>query len=272
MSSLKELISKPMLAPMYRVSDLPYRILCRKLGAGMCFTEMINVQALNKNNKATIELAKTHELDIPVSAQLIGVKPKEFSEAINKLPEFNSFCLNLDCPSEFTTINGSGAILMKRPARIAEIIKEMRNSRSNALICAKIRLKENILESIKLSKLIESNGADYLIVHARTIKQKNSGYVNLVALKRIKKEIGIPVIGNGSIKSKNDAEKITEKTKCNGIMIGKEAIENPNVFTQFSGIKPFSREALEKEFLKLCKSTGFEDKKRIEKHLMKLRA
>ena len=211
-----------LLAPMYRVTDLPFRLLCRAQGAGLCFSEMINSEALIRDNKSNWRLAETNEEDFPLALQLFGARPQRITEILQSWADLG------------------------KP------------------ITAKIRIAPNVLHSIKIAKTIEKAGASALIVHARTIEQEHKGKVDFVAIKRIKKSLGIPVIGNGGIKGRGSFDLMLEKTKCDAIMIGTAAIGNPGVFSEILEKKPISREQALKEYLQLCSSLNFSHFGRIK--------
>jgi len=247
-----KLDNRLVLAPMYRITDLPFRLLCRQQGAGFCFSEMINSEALIRNNKSNWMLAETIEQDFPLAMQLFGARTESMRKAAELLIEkkrFEILDLNLGCPSHGILNQGAGAALLKRPKRIEEIISCWKDL--GKPITAKIRISPNILHSIKLAKIIEKAGASALIVHARTIEQQHKGLPSFSALKRIKKSIGIPVIGNGGIKNKEGFELMLEKTKCNAVMIGNSAIGNPGIFSEILGKKSLSREQALFRYLEL---------------------
>ena len=230
------------LAPMYRVTDLPFRLLCREQGAGLCFSEMINSEALIRDNQSNWRLAQTSPEDGPLGLQLFGARTESMKKAAEMLIEkqrFELLDLNLGCPSHGVLNQGSGAALLKRPERISEILKSWKDL--GKPVTAKIRVAPNVLHSIKIAKAIEKAGASALIVHGRTVEQEHKGKVDFVAIKRIKKALGIPVIGNGGVKTKADFDLMLEKTKCDAIMIGIGAIGNPGVFAELLGQKPISK-------------------------------
>lgn len=253
-----ELKNQLALAPMYRVTDLPFRLLCRAQGAGLCFSEMINSEALIRNNKPNWELANTLEEDAPLGIQLFGARVESMKKAAELLIEkqrFELLDLNLGCPSSNVLNQGAGAALLKRPERISEILESWKGL--GKPVTAKIRVAPNVLHSIKLAKTIEKAGASALIIHGRTVQQGLKGKVDFVALKRIKKSVGIPVIGNGGVKDKGSFDLMIEKTKCDAAMIGIASIGNPGIFAEILGNKPISRERALREYLKLYKELGF---------------
>jgi len=240
------------LAPMYRVSDLAFRLVCREQGAGLCYSEMINSEALIRNNKAAGHLAQTCAEDRPLAMQVFGAKPESMRQAAEVLlreKEFDFLDLNLGCPSDNVLNQGAGSALLKRPKRVAEIIGQWVDL--GATVSAKIRPSPNVRHDIKLAKQIEKAGASAIAVHARPVKQKNKGLVDFVAIKRVKKAVGIPVIGNGGVKNKACFERLLEKTGCNAVMVGTAAIGNPGIFAELLGKRPLPREKAFFKYLEL---------------------
>ena len=241
------------LAPMYRVTDLPFRLLCREQGVGLCYSEMINSEALIRNNLAAKRLAQSCNGDRPLTMQVFGSRVDSMKKAAEQLLESKSFDfldVNLGCPSDNVINQGAGSALLKRPKRISEILDVWHDLGVPTM--AKIRVSPNVLNSIKLAKDIEKAGVSCLAIHARTVKQKNKGLVDFISLKRIKKAVGIPVIGNGGVKDRASFERMLDKTNCDAVMVGTAAIGNPGVFAEILGKKPVSRKKAFLKYLKLC--------------------
>jgi len=245
------------LAPMAGISDLAFRLLCREQGAGLCFTEMINAEAISRNNKSSFRLAQTCKKDRPLGLQLFGARTDSMKKAAKELvscTDFDFFDLNLGCPDPNVLKQGAGAALLKRSKRAQEIVKAL--SRHGKPVTAKIRLSSNVLHSIRFCKALEQAGASAISVHAKTVKQLYSGQANFVAVKRIAKAVSVPVIANGNIATSEDVEKTLASTKAEAVMLGRAAIANPGVFAELqgsNGIKPL--DALFK-YLELCSKHG----------------
>lgn len=257
--------NKLVLAPMYRVTDLAFRLLCRAQGAGLCYSEMINSEALIRNNLSAQRLARSCEGDRPLAMQVFGSRVESMRKAAESLLESKSFDfldLNLGCPSDNVINQGAGSALLKRPGRIGEILSVWHDLGVPTM--AKIRVSPNVLNSISLAKDIEKAGVSCLAVHARTVRQKNKGTVDFVALKRIKKAVGLPVIGNGGVKDRSSFERMLDKTGCDAVMVGAAAIGNPGVFAEILGKEPIPREKAFLEYLKLCDKHGIDYTGRVK--------
>jgi tRNA-dihydrouridine synthase B len=232
------------LAPMYKVTDLAFRLLCKEQGAGLVFTEMANSEAIKRNNKATFHMIEVSKDEKPVGIQVFGAKPSVCAEAVQKICEIDKFSdlidFNLGCPVRHIRQQGAGSALLSRPKRIAETIKAMVGV-SDRPISAKIRSLGSSKETVRIAKIIERNGASLLAVHARTIKQMHKGVPDYAVLKEVKSALGIPVIGNGGIFDPESMNAMLENTGCDSVMVGRAAIGNPGVFAELLGRKGIGR-------------------------------
>lgn len=218
------------LAPMVDVTDLPYRLLCRKAGAGMAYTEMIYINAILHENKRTKKLMKTCNEDKPIGLQITGNSEKEFEELVkeklSELKKFDLIDLNCGCPSMKIAGNKAGSFLLNNPEKIGRIIKILKDA--GLTVTAKIRLgfrKNNVLE---VARIVEDAGANAIAVHARLAVDGNDVKADWKWIAKVKEKVKIPVIGNGDVFSGEDAKKMLKI--CDGVMIGRAAIGEPLVF------------------------------------------
>ena len=260
--------SKIFLAPMQVVSDRAFRLMCHNYGSGMQFTEMINVNAVCRNNKAIINLAKTIDEEKPVAVQLYGNNVEMVKNAVKKIINEHSdiinpdmFDFNFGCSSKLILNQGSGASLLKRPKRMGDIISAIK-SVTDLPVNAKIRLGINpkLANYIKTAKILEKEGIDMLTVHARYQNQDFKEKANWNAIKEIKENVSIPVIGNGDVNNEESAKKMLEETKCDYVMIGHAAMGNPFIFKRINHflktgkkLKQISQLSLFKKYLILAK-------------------
>ncbi|MBU0929818.1 MAG: tRNA dihydrouridine synthase DusB [Nanoarchaeota archaeon] len=262
------------LAPMVGINDPAFRILCKKYGAGLVCTEMINANAIFKKNKATIKKLESFKEERPISIQLFGANIEMMKYAA-KIAEKTAdiIDINFGCPDSKVINQGSGAALLKRPKRIFEIIDGIVKS-VKIPVTAKIRLNK---DAIKISKLIEKAGASAIIVHARTPKQGYSGKADWNSIKEIKENVNIPVIGNGDICSGKDAYDILQLTKCDFIMIGRVAMTNPAIFKEIEYYlkkkeekKISDREKIELffEYTKIADKVGYPKFEFVKRHAL----
>lgn len=218
------------LAPMLDVTDLAYRLICRKSGCAMAYTEMIQAEAIihEKENKSLKSKIISNAKDKPLGIQVTGRRISDFEKIIPKLRKYDLVDLNCGCPGELTVDNESGSYLMKDPDKIYSIIKLLKDNGLN--VTAKIRLGFNKNIVMELAKKIESAGADALTVHARLANQKVGVKADWSWFAKVKDNTGIPLIGNGDVFKPEDAKKILEA--CDGVMIARGAIGNPLIFKQ----------------------------------------
>lgn len=227
------------LAPMAGVTDLPYCILAREMGASMIFSEMISATGIHFQSEKTLAMLETHEKERPLALQLFGNNPKILAEVAKWLDEQNicdAIDLNMGCPAPKITGNGAGSSLLKpENLKLAEeILKAMRQSISNCAFTVKMRLgwDENNLTALDLTKCAEEIGVDAVTIHGRTRNEFYSGHAHWDEIAKIKEAVQIPIIANGDVRTVDDLERILKITKCDGVMIGRAAQGNPWIFRE----------------------------------------
>ncbi len=220
--------NKLVLAPMARITSLPYRLLCRKYGAGLVFSEMINANALTRGNKATERLSATVKEDKPVVMQIFGTKTDVLAKAAQLLEsKADIIDINMGCPSSDILKQGAGGALLKRPKKIGEIVEAVVSAIKKPVT---VKIRSN--NALKNCRIIEKAGASAISVHARTVQQEYSGEADWNLIKKIKSEVGILIIGNGDVRSEEDAKKMLEIADY--AMIGRAAIGDPYVFKRIN--------------------------------------
>jgi nifR3 family TIM-barrel protein len=227
------LSGKLILAPMHGVTNLAFRLLCKKYEAALVSTELLSANAIAKNNKSTLNLALTDKKEKPVAIQLFSQNTENIIKAAKILQkDFDVIDFNLGCPSLKILEQGSGAALLKRKNKIAEIIKKTSSS-INVPFTVKIRSGfKNDINAVEIAKICEKNGASAITVHARTVEQGYSGKADWNIIKQVKEAVKIPIIGNGDVINGESAKRMLEETGCDYVMIGRAAIGNPSIFKQ----------------------------------------
>lgn len=223
------------LAPMAGVTDLPFRILCKKQNCGMVYTEMVSAKGLLYDNEKTGTLLEVDKREHPVAAQLFGSDPEILAEMAKRVEQtsVDIIDINMGCPALKITRNGEGSALMKTPEKIGEIVYKVSRAIQKPLTI-KIRkgFDENSINAPLIARIAEEAGADAIAVHGRTREQFYSGKADWDVIKQVKQAVSIPVIGNGDIFVPEDAKKMIEETGCHGVMIGRGAQGNPWIFSR----------------------------------------
>lgn|SRR3712207_3886327 len=224
------------LAPMAGVTDIAYRGLCKEMGCGLVYTEMISAKGMYYNNENTKKLLMLSKEEKPVAAQIFGSDPLVMARACEILNEDDGVCIidiNMGCPAPKIVKNGEGSALMKTPELAAKIVMEMKKI-SKKPVTVKFRkgFDNDNINAVEFAKRMEQAGADAVAVHGRTRAQMYEGKADWDIIRRVKEAVDIPVIGNGDVFSAEKAFQLKEETNCDGIMIARGAMGNPWIFKQ----------------------------------------
>ena len=223
--------SRLLLAPMAGYTDVGARYVAKMCGAGLTYTEMVSVKALEHNSKKTLNLLATTEIETPKAVQLFGNDCVSFINAINNenISKFDIIDLNMGCPMPKIVKNGEGSALMYKPNLAKKIISKLVENTQKP-ITVKFRKYESDEDTVNFAKLCENSGASAIAIHGRTPKQLYSGFADYEIIKKVVKSIDIPVIVSGDIKSIEHAEEVINSTGAVAVMIGRAAIGNPSIF------------------------------------------
>jgi nifR3 family TIM-barrel protein len=222
------------LAPLAGYTDLPFRLLCREHGAGMCFSEMISCHGLAHGQGKTLELLQTVPGERPVAFQIFGADPVIMGQAAAILSSrpIDAIDINMGCPVKKVVKKGAGAALMKDLRKAEAIIRKV--SRSSTLpVTVKFRSGWNsdAVIAAEFGVMAQEAGAAAITVHARTWSQGFAGRADRNVIRQVKEAVSIPVVGNGDIFSHDDGKQMMAETGCDGVMIGRGALGNPWVFS-----------------------------------------
>lgn len=227
-----ELNTNVILAPMAGVTDITYRTICKEMGAGLVYTEMVSAKGLYYKDIKTKALMKINEKNRPVSLQIFGSDADIMSYVvenyINERKDIDIIDVNMGCPTPKIVKNGDGSALMKAPRLAGEIINKIKKV-STKPVTVKIRAgwdTKNI-NAPEFAKILEDNGADMIAVHGRTREQFYTGKADYNIINEVKKSVHIPIVGNGDIYTPQDAGKMLESTDCDGVMVARGILGNP---------------------------------------------
>jgi nifR3 family TIM-barrel protein len=256
------------LAPLAGITNLPFRILCRREGAALAFTEMVSVNGLVREGIKTRALLKSLTEDRPLGIQLFGDTPLQLAEAARMVEGCGDLLdINMGCPVRKVVGTGAGSALLKEPGRIAEIVRAVR-AVTRLPLTIKIRSGWHCGDNIhrEIGRIAESEGCDAITLHPRSRSQMFSGQAAWDQLGELKQSVSIPVIGSGDLFSADDCLRMLKETGCDGIMIARGALGAPWIFRQvaelaatgkFSAITPVQRaEAIRQHLQLFCDEFG----------------
>ena len=229
-----ELDNNVLLAPMAGITDRPFRVVCEEFGPGLVCTEMVSSKGLFHDDKKTDLLLNMKDEKRPVAVQIFGNDVEAMKYAAKYVSEFADIIdINMGCPAPKVVKNGDGSKLLLNLPLVEEIVTEVVKV-SKVPVTVKMRKgwdSEHVV-AVEAAKIIERAGASAITIHGRTRDEFYSGEADWDIIKKVKQSVNIPVIGNGDVKSKEDALKMFETTGVDGIMIGRAALGNPWIFNE----------------------------------------
>ncbi len=225
------------LAPMAGYTDLPFRRLARRLGAGWGVTELVSVDGLARNSPATRVMLSSHPEERPCVAHFYGCDPELFARAAAEAEASGSFAgvdINAGCPVPKVLRRGAGAGLIKTPDRLCDIVRAMKRATSLP-VTVKTRMGAapgGSQVTLDLVRRIEDAGADGIALHARYTSARHQGPADWDVIAQVKRALRIPVIGNGGVTGAAQAIDVLRTHGVDGVMIGRAAIGNPWIFQE----------------------------------------
>ena len=232
-----ELKNKVFLSPMAGVTDLPFRLICKEQGCGLLYTEMINCKALCYDDENTKKMLKIEEEEHPVAVQIFGSEPEFMGRAAEIMNDYSNEILdiNMGCPAPKVVKNGDGSALMKNPKLAEEVLRAVvKNSKKPVTLKIRKGWDDNSVNAVEIAKIAEDCGISALAIHGRTREQFYTGKADWDIIAEIKKNLSIPVIGNGDVFTIEDSINMLDKTGCDAIMIGRGAQGNPWIFKRIN--------------------------------------
>lgn len=231
-----EIKNQVIVAPMAGVTNVAYRSILKEFGAGLIYTEMISDKGLLYENNRTQDMTEILDTEHPIALQLFGSEVETMTKAaifIDQNTTADIIDINIGCPVQKVVKSGAGSKLMTTPNLAYEIVKNIVENVSKP-VTVKIRSgwDHKNINAIEFAKSMEMAGVSAIAVHGRTRSDMYSGEVDLDIIKQVKQSVKIPVIGNGDIRSPEDAKHMLEYTKCDAIMIGRGLLGNPFLVSQ----------------------------------------
>ena len=227
-----EISNQVVLAPMAGICNSAYRQICKEMGCGLIYAEMVSDKAITYNNQKTIDMLYMTDMERPISQQIFGSDKESFVAAakyIEKNMHPDIIDINMGCPVPKVAVKAqAGSALLKDPVKIYDIVSSVVASVS-VPVTVKIRSgwDSKHINAVEVAKIVEKAGASAICVHPRTRSQGYSGKADWNIIKEVKQSVSIPVIGNGDIKCPEDAKKMIAETNCDAVMIGRGVLGNP---------------------------------------------
>ena len=223
------------LAPMAGITDLPFRVICRRLGCGMTVSEMVSAKGLLYKNVKTTEMLRIEDSERPTAIQLFGSVPAELAEAAQMVEASGADIIdfNMGCPVPKIVNNGEGSALMKNPQLAYEVLAAM-VAAVKIPVTVKFRAgwDDKHRNAVEIALAAERAGVAAVAVHGRTRQQFYEGKADWSIIREVKQAVKVPVFGNGDIFTVADGLRMLAETGVDGLMIGRGADGNPWLFQQ----------------------------------------
>jgi tRNA-dihydrouridine synthase B len=223
------------LSPMAGYSDLPFRLLARRHGAGLVCSEMVAAMSVNRGHAPHLVRMVTTEEERPTSVQIFGTEVDEVADAAGEVERHcDVLGFNMGCPAYQIQRAGCGAALLDRPEHAQRLVEAIKGASRKPLL-VKMRAGNGSLMDVQaFARGLERSGADGIIFHARTARQGYSGTSDWDLIRRVKATVAIPVVGNGDIVDGPSAENALARSGADGIAVGRASLGDPRIFQRIA--------------------------------------
>jgi nifR3 family TIM-barrel protein len=221
------------------ITDPPFRLLAWEKGADLAYTEMVSAEGLVRGNTGCSWLLDAYPTEGPLMGQLFGSDPAVLAEAAARVEErgLAGVDINVGCPAGKIVQKGAGAALLREPQRLREILRQVRQ---NIRITLGIKIRsgwdQESLNCLEIVQMAEDCGVDLVAIHPRPRSQKFNGQADWGFIRRAKERSRLTIIGNGDVRSAEDAARMLQETGCDGVMIGRGSWGNPWIFAGVRGL------------------------------------
>jgi tRNA-dihydrouridine synthase B len=229
-------IEKPLLlAPMEDVTDQAFRIVCKRLSADMVYTEFVNSEGLVRNSLKTKKKMDFREEERPFGIQIYGGEESSMEGAAHIAESLNPDVIDINCGCWVRTVVGCGAgsgLLRDIPKMERIILAVVKNVKVPVTVKTRLGWDAESIKIVDIARMVEQTGAAALTIHCRTRSQAHKGEADFSWIPKIKAVVKIPIFVNGSLDTPQKINRAFQETGCDGVMIGRGAIENPWIFRQ----------------------------------------
>ena len=226
-----EIDNQIVVAPMAGVMNIAYREVVKEFGAGLVCAEMVSDKGVIYHNEKTLKMLQVSDFEHPMSMQVFGADVESIVEAAKIIDQHSNadiIDINMGCPVKKVTKGHAGSALLAEPQLVYDIVKATVEAVSKP-VTVKIRIgwDANSVNAVEIAKLIEKAGASAIAVHGRTRAQMYEGKSDWNIIRQVKEAVKIPVIGNGDVRTYEDAKRMLEETGVDAVMVGRAALGNP---------------------------------------------
>ena len=226
------------LAPMAGVADRAMRELCVGFGAAWCVSEMVSAKGLVLGDRESARLLEVSGAERPMAVQLFGSEPEIMHRAVKMAAEHSpeAIDINMGCPAPKITSGGAGSAMMKTPALCGEVTAAAVEAAGGIPVTVKMRTgwDEENKNFLEVAHLCEKAGCAAITLHARTRQRMYAPPAEWERIAELKREVSVPVIGNGDVASGDDAVRMLRQTGCDMVMVGRAALGDPWIFERIS--------------------------------------